>query len=92
LANAVGSYVARNELHRVVDSHTSADATPGAVDVQMNVSLWVIGLKEEHLSNESVGDLVVDLRAQEDDSIFEQSAIDVVDAFLAPRLFNYVWD
>jgi hypothetical protein len=58
----------------------------------MNVSLWVIGLKEEHLSNESVGDLVVDLRAQEDDSIFEQSAIDVVDAFLAPRLFNYVWD
>ena len=47
----------------------------------MDVRLRVVRLQEQHLGDHQVGDLVVDLAAQEDDAVAEQARVDVVGAF-----------
>lgn len=90
LAHAIGRHVARNELHRVVDRHAGGDAAAGAVDVEMDVRFGIIRLQKQHLGDQSVGDLVVDLLAEKNDSILQQTAVDIVDTFLASALFDNV--
>lgn len=92
LADAVGRDVARNELHRVIDRQASGNAAAGAVDVQVNVGFGVVRLQEQHLGDQRVGDLVVDLLAEENDAVFEQTAVNVVNAFFATAFFDDVGD
>src|SRR3990172_1708876 len=54
----------------------------------MDVRLRVVRLQEQHLGDHQVGDLVVDLTAQEDDAVAEQTGIDVVGALAAMVLLD----
>ena len=63
---------------------------PGRVDVQVDVGLGIVGLQEQHLGDDRVGHLVVHLRAQKDDPVLEQAAVDVVDPLFAAALFDDV--
>ncbi len=90
LADAVGRHVAGDELHGVVNRQTGGDAAARRVDVQMDIRLRVIRLQEQHLSDQAVGDFVVDLRTQKDDAVFQQPAVNVIDAFFATAFFNDV--
>ena len=64
-------------LHDVVDRHAGVGHAPGRVDVELDVLLGVLGLEEEHLGDDQVGHLVVDLLAQEDDALAQQLRVDV---------------
>ena len=70
-------------LHRVVDGEAGGDHAAGRVDVEVDVLVRVLGLEEEQLGDDQVGDVVLDGVAQEDDALLEQPAVDVVGA-LAP--------
>src|SRR3546814_4457348 len=57
-----------DDLHGVVDRHAGGDDAAGRVDVQADVLLGVLGLEEQHLRDDDVGDVVVDAADQEDRS------------------------
>ena len=44
----------------------------------------ILGLEEEHLRDDHVRDLVVDLAAEEDDALAQQAGVDVERALVAP--------
>ena len=61
---------------------------PGRVDVEVDVLLRVLGLEEQQLGDDQVGDVVVDRRAEEDDAVLEQARVDVVGALAAAGLLD----
>src|SRR5690606_34527483 len=65
LADAVGRDVAGDELHRVIDRQAGRDAATGAVDVEVDIGFGVVRLQEEHLGDQGIGDVVVDLLPEE---------------------------
>ena len=77
-AHADGADVGADELHGVVDGHAGGDRATGRVDVEPDVLLGVLALEVEELGGDQVGDLVVDLRAEEDDALLEQAVVDVL--------------
>ena len=83
LAEAEGRDVGLDELHRVVDREERGDVAAGRVDVEVDVLVGVLGLQEEHLGADQVGDGVVDRRAQEDDPLLQQARVQVVGALAA---------
>ena len=72
-----GHHVVRDVLHGVVDRHAGRHRAAGAVDVEVDVLVRVRG-KEQHLRRDLVGDVVVDLLAEEDDALAEQPVVDLV--------------
>ena len=70
--------VAGREHHGVVDRHPGTDRTARGVDVERDVLGGVFGGQQQNLGAQSVGDIVVDLRAEEDDALGEQALIDRV--------------
>ena len=68
-AHADGGDVRLDVLHHVVDGHAGVGDAARGVDVEGDVLLVVLGLEEQHLRNDQVGNLVVDLLAQEDDAL-----------------------
>src|SRR3546814_8535602 len=75
-----------DDLHGVVDRHAGGDDAAGRVDVQADVLLGVLGLEEQHLRDDDVGDVVVDAADQEDHPLLQQARIDVVRALAAAGL------
>src|SRR5882757_5780066 len=69
--------VVLDELHRVVDGHAGGHGAAGAVDVEEDVLVRLSG-QQEQLRGDLVGDVVVDRLAEEDDSLAEQSVVDLV--------------
>jgi len=76
-------HVEPDELHRVVDRQARVQHAPGRVDVELDVLLGVLGLQVQELGHDQVGDLVVDLGAEEHDPLVEQAAEDVEGALAA---------
>jgi hypothetical protein len=83
-AHTDGGDVGADELHRVVDSQASRHHAAGAVYIHLNVALRVLIIEEEELGDYSIGYLVVDGRAEEDDAVAQQAGIYVV--YALPRL------
>ena len=54
----------------------------------MDVGLGILELQEQHLGDDQVGAVVIDLALQEDDAVLEQSAVDVEDALFAAAAFH----
>ena len=73
-----GDDVVGDPLHGVVDRHAGGDRSTWGVDVQVDVSVRVLGIEQEHLRAQGVGILVLDLRAKEDDPVAQQGLVDVV--------------
>ena len=78
LPEADGGDVGLDELHRVVDGEQRRDVAAGAVDVDVDVLVGVLGLEVQQLGADQVGDRVVDRRAEEDDVLLEQAGVEVV--------------
>ena len=89
LADAVRLHVGPDELHRVVDRQPGRDRPARAVDVEQDVLVGVLGLEEQHLRDDQVGDRVVDRRADEDDAVLQQAREDVVGALAAVGLLDH---
>ena len=75
-------------LHRVVDGEPGVDDAAGRVDVQADVLLRVLGLEEQELGDDEVGDVVLDRVAEEDDPLAQQARVDVVGALAAAGGFD----
>jgi len=64
----------------------------GRVEVNRDVSVGVLALQVQELSDDAVRHLVVDRSAEEDDAFLQQHRVDVVDAFTARCGLNDGWD
>ena len=64
-------------LHHVVDRHPGVGQPAWRVDVQEDVLAGVGAVQVEDLGHQQVGDLVVDLLAEEDDPFAQQERVDV---------------
>src|ERR1700686_375853 len=91
-AHADGADARLDVLHGVVDGEPGIHRTPRRVDVQPDVLLGILAGEEEQLRHDDVGDLVVDGRPDEDDSVFEQPRVDVHPAFAPIRGLDDVRD
>ena len=91
-ADADGGHVALDILHRVVDCHASRHTAAGGVDIELDVLVGVLGLEKQQLRNDQARGRVVDLFAEEDDTVFQQAGENVVGALAAVGLFNDVRD
>ena len=89
LTDAVGLDVAREALHGVVDGKSRRDRTAGAVDVKLDVLLGVLGLQEQQLRHDQIGDVVVDRGAEQDDPVLEQPAVDIVRTLTLTGLLDH---
>ena len=56
----------------------------------LDVGLGIFRLQEEQLGDDRVRQFIVDDRAEEDNAIFEQPAVDIEYAFFAAALFDNV--
>jgi hypothetical protein len=65
-------------LHDVVDGHARVREPTRRVDVEVDVAVRVLRLQEEDLRHDQVGDLIVDLLAEEHDALAQQERVDVV--------------
>jgi hypothetical protein len=54
----------------------------------VDIGLGIFGLQEEHLGDDRVGYLIVDLRAEKDDAVLQQPAVDVHRPLFAAALFD----
>jgi hypothetical protein len=79
-------------LHGVVDRETRRNHAARGVDVEGDVLLRVLGLQEQHLRDDEVGDRVVDGLAEKDDVVLEEAGIDVVSPLPAGRLLDDHWN
>ena len=89
-AHADGGDVGLDEVHGVQDGKTGIDLAAGRVNVERDVLLGILALEMQQLRDDQVGRHRVDLLAQEDDAVVEQTGIDVVAALAAGRLFDDV--
>ena len=89
LADAERHDIVLDVLHRVVDGQTRGDRAAGRVDVELNVLLRVLAAQKQHLRDDHIRDVVVDRRAQKNDVVSQQTAVDVVGAFAPARLLNH---
>src|SRR5262245_24236123 len=76
-ADADRLHVRLDELHRVVDREPRVHDAARRVDVDRDVLVGILRLEMEKLRDDEVRDLVVDLRAEEDDALVEQTRVDV---------------
>ena len=77
-AHADRGDVVGDVVHGVVDRHAGVDRATGAVDVQEDVGLGVLGGQQQQLGADRVGVLVAHLGAEEDDPLAQQPLVDVV--------------
>jgi hypothetical protein len=77
-AHAHGGHVGLDELHGVVDGHARGHRAARAVDVEPDVLVGLVARQVQQLGADDVGDVVVDLGAQEDDALTEEAVEDLV--------------
>ena len=88
LTDADGRHVGLDVLHRVVDGQTARDRAARRVDVEADVLLGIGALEVQELRDDQVGDVVVDLRAEEHDAVVEQTRVDVEAALASAGLLD----
>jgi hypothetical protein len=72
-SHGVGGDVVGHELHHVVDGHPGVHRTAWGVDVDADVTPRVLGCEQDDLPADAVGDLIVNLLAENDDPMPQQS-------------------
>ena len=87
-SDAVGIYRASHELHGVINSQSSGHRSPRGVDVDADIFFPVIHLEEKELGDYGIGDMVIDGRSDEDNSILKESGIDIVGLLAVAATFD----
>ena len=88
--NADGGDITLDVLHGVINGHSRRNRPAGAVDVELNVLVRVLGLQVQQLGHHEAGGGVVDLLGQEDDPVVEQTGEDVIGPLSPVGLFDYI--
>ena len=88
--DADGRDIALNVLHGVVDGHTCGDAAAGAVDIELNVLIRILGFQVQQLGNHQTCGGVVDFFGQEHDAVVQQTGENVIAALAAAGLLNNI--
>ena len=78
-----------DEMHGVVDRQASIDLPTWAVDVHLDVVVWILLREVQQLRHDQVRDHIVDGRAQEDDAILQEQRKDVVAALSTIGLLDH---
>src|ERR1022692_3526222 len=92
LADADGDDIGPDEGHGVENRQAGGDGAAGRINVDRNILFRVFRFEEQQLSDDQIGDLVVDRSPQENDVLFQQPGIDVVRAFPTGSLFDHHGD
>src|SRR5207248_5380165 len=77
-------------LHRVIDRQSRGDAAAWRIDVHVNITLWIVCLEKEQLSDDDIRDVVVDGSAEADDAIHEQARKDVIAPLATARSLDHI--
>ena len=88
--DADGRDIALNVLHGVVDGHTCGDAAAGAVDIELNVLIRILGFQVKQLGNHQACGGVVHFFGQEHDAVVQQTGENVIAALAAAGLLNNI--
>ena len=88
--DADGGYITLDVLHGIIDGHTIGDGAAGAVDIELNVLIRVLGLQVQQLGYHQAGGSGIDLLAQEDDAVVEQAGENVVGPLAPIGLLHYI--
>ena len=81
--------VRMHELHRVVDRHAGVRRSARRVDVQRDVLAGILRVEEQELCRDQVRDLILDLLAEENDPLAQQTRVDVERALEASVLLHH---
>ena len=73
-----------------MDGHTGTDGTAGAVDIQADVLIRVLPFQVQQLRNHQAGRSVVDILAQHNDAIIQQTGENIVGTLSMRRLLDNV--
>ena len=73
-----GGDVGLDVLHGVVDGHAGGHRAAGAVDVEVDVPLGILGGQQQHLGADGVGVVITHLGAEPDDALLEEAVVDGV--------------
>ena len=79
-------HVIGDELHGVVNRHARVDRATGRVHVQPDIPAVILRGEQQQLRADPIGDLVIDLAAEEDDPLAEQAVEDGVVEIQAGRV------
>lgn len=91
-AHADGRHVALDVLHSIVDGHAVRHGAAGAVDIKLNILIRVLGLQIQHLGHYQTGGGGVDLLAQENNPVIQQTGENVVGPLAAVGLLYNIRD
>mmetsp|Transcript_23991 Transcript_23991/g.45269 ORF Transcript_23991/g.45269 Transcript_23991/m.45269 type:complete len:228 (-) Transcript_23991:130-813(-) len=61
-----------NELHCIIDCHASRNRSSGRVDVHRDIRVGICVCQVEHLRDQDLSHLILDLSTQDDDAVFQQ--------------------
>jgi len=65
-------------LHSIVDCKPSGHATARRIDIEIYLFLWILGLEEEQLCDNTGGGDLINLAVETDDAFFKQARKDVL--------------
>ena len=88
--DADGGNVGLDVVHRVQDSQTGIDLATGRIDVEGDILLGILALEVQKLRDDQVGSHRVDLLAQKDDAVVQETGVDVIAALTARGLLDDV--
>ena len=77
-------------LHRIVNCHTIADGTTRAVDVKADILVWILRLQKQQLCHDQVCCYIIHFLAQENNSLFEKTGINVIRTLSAVCLLHHI--
>ena len=89
-AHADGGDIALDILDGIVDGHTRADGAAGAVDIQADVLIGVLPFQIQQLCHDKAGRGVVDILAQHNDAVVQQTGENIVGTLPVRRLLDNV--
>ena len=75
-------------VHRVDNPEAVVNGATGGVNVEFNIFLWVFMGEEEELGNDEVGGMGIDVFAEEDDAVFQETRVNVVGALTTISLLD----
>src|ERR1700737_5053270 len=86
--HTIGGNIAGHELHRIVNRETGGNGATRRINVKINITLRILHLQKQELGNNAVCYEIIDRSSDENDAIFEQSAINVIPSFLVAAPFD----
>ena len=89
-AHADGGDIALDIPHGIVDGHARTDGAAGAVDIQADILIRVLPFQIQQLCHNKAGRGIVDILAQHDDAVIQQTGEDIVGTLAVCRLFHNI--